>query len=163
MERVRIVGCSQHELRPLDGYVPRSVQTTHGFFSSAHMDLDAIDVEAAFDRLMARSLLPTDKWCSLCPSLALYQCCTTQETDMWGEDVDPNSDDAEGCGLLLCEDCAVVLNEEEDLEIVLDAMIQDVDGEHWELGARADAEFLRKEGLLIGKVCEGVDKMGLDG
>jgi hypothetical protein len=163
MERVRIVGCPQHELRPLDGYISRPLQTTTGLLSSSEMDLDAIDVEAAFGRLMAHSILPSDKWCALCPSLALYQCCTPQETDMWGEVVDPNSDEAGGCGLLLCEDCAVVFNEEEDLELVINAMFEDVDGEHWGVGARADAEFLRKEGLLIGKVCDGVEEMHLDG
>jgi hypothetical protein len=161
MQRVRIVGCPEHEMRPLDGYAPRCDQNTDGFLRSDQMDLDALDVEAAFDRLMARSVLPSDRWCCLCPSLALYQCCTPQETDMWGEAIDPSSDDAEGCGLLLCEDCTVVLNEEEDLEAVIDAMTNDVECEHWGMGARADAEFLRKEGLLIGKVCEGVDEMEL--
>jgi hypothetical protein len=162
MQRVQILGCSQHELRPLDGYALRPEHNTDGFLRSDQMDLDALDVEAAFDRLMARSLLPTDKWCSLCPSLALYQCCTPQETDVWGGAINANSAEAEGCGLLLCEDCAIVFCEEEDLEVVIDAMANDVEGKHWSMGARADADFLRRDGLLVRKVCEGLGETGLE-
>jgi hypothetical protein len=161
MSRVRIVGCPEHELRPLDGY-STSNPNTGSLLRSDQMDLEDLDVEAAFDRLMDCKLLPSDKWCSLCPSLALYRCCTPQETDMWGEPIDPNSNDAEACGLLLCEECAIALNDDEDLEAVIDAIASDVEMDHWGMGLRADAEFFRKDGLLIRKVCEGLENTNVD-
>ena len=104
-------------------------------------------------------MLPSDKWCALCPSLALYQCCTPQETDKWGEPVDPLSDESEGCGLVLCEDCAVALGEVDgNLETVI-SLIENCDQseEIWTMGTRADAEFLKPDGLLIRNV------MGIEG
>jgi hypothetical protein len=154
MSRVRIIGCpKEHEMRPLDNII------------------ENIDIEASFQRLVSNTMCSTDRWCALCPSLAIYQCCTPQEADMWGDPIDPASDDAEGCGLLLCEDCAVVLGE---LEGNLDALIDAVgnadasEGEGmgiWPMGARADAQFLKQEGLLVNSVCAGVaeGEMEIDG
>lgn len=86
---------------------------------------------------------------------------------MWGDTLeDPSSDDAQGCGLLLCEECAVVMIEEEDLENVVDAMGEENGEERWTMGMRADTEFLRKEGLLVRQVFQGMNQgedMEVDG
>ena len=136
MERCRVVGCVEHELRPIEG-----------------ANSSSIDVEAMFARTMDHSpALPEDRWCAVCPSPAFYECCTTQDLDMWGNELDPRSKDAEGCGLILCENCAVCYGELGDLEEVIDAVNNEEARESWYLGLRADAEFLKREGLLVRNV-----------
>lgn len=101
-----------------------------------------------FNRITAQRLLATGRWCVLCPSPALYECCTAQDMDMWGKLVDPYSKQAEGCGLILCDDCALCLGELGDLEHVIDAIQGDEAREICFLGARADMEFLKRNSLL---------------
>jgi hypothetical protein len=134
IERCPIIGCEGHELRPIDS-----------------INMNDIDHAGMFQRLAnCEKPLPTDRWCAVCPAPALYHCCTPQNYDMWGEEVDPRSPEVEGCGLILCEECAVSFGELEDLEQVIDAAA--AEPEIWILGVRADVEFLRRDGLLIRNV-----------
>ncbi len=71
---------------------------------------------------------------------------------MWGEPVSSVSAEASGCGLLLCEDCEQAFDGLGDVEAVLDMIVEDREQEVWQLGLRADAELLKREGLLIRSV-----------
>jgi hypothetical protein len=162
MERTRIIGCADHELRPIESIALRQRQrsqsnphingTAGDDYYELELDPSSLDVKAMYDRLFNNALFPSDKWCALCPAPALFRCCTPQQTDMWGETVDPMSSEASGCGLLLCDDCGHVYNELGDIEAVIERIEANEDKEIWGLGVRADAEFLRREGLLIKKV-----------
>jgi hypothetical protein len=148
MERCRILGCLNHEPRPIND-----------------IDPETLDIAAMLGRIGSGGKPhPEDRWCALCPAPALYQCCTPQDCDMWGAPVDPRSKEAQGCGLSLCEECAMSYNESNDLN----AVIEDVgeQDEIWILGQRADAEFLKKGGLLERNVLAPMDDgeaMEIDG
>jgi hypothetical protein len=160
MSRIAILNCSEHELRPLDGIQTHKDTASGELPTSSDMELDAIEVDAAFDRLLSNSVLPTDRWCHLCPSLALFQCCTPQAESKWGEPLDPMSDEAEGCGLFLCEPCAVTLMDEGTLDGVLERMGEEDEEERWGLGPRADAEFLSSTDNLLMKTV--VEQLGVE-
>ena len=136
MERCRIVGCTEHEFRPIE-----------------EVDPETIDIDGMLERVIHHvPALPTDKWCGLCPAPALYECCTSQDCDMWGNPLDPRSKEAEGCGLVLCDNCAESYGELASLENVIDAVGNDEAREIWVMGLRADAEFLKTDGLLVRNV-----------
>ncbi|KAK5278927.1 hypothetical protein LTR16_008134 [Cryomyces antarcticus] len=97
MQRVRICMCIRHEVRPLE-----------------HVSPENMDFVTAFESLMSGSEETKDTWCSICPSLAFYECCSPQEVDAFGQPLDPTSAEPAGCGLLLCETCATALEEEHD-------------------------------------------------
>jgi len=81
--------------------------------------------------------------CSVCPRLAHWTC--TAETPEEGTSVG-----AKGCGLRLCDFCNVVLTEvyQGNLDEMLLSM-DDSDESLYPLGLRADAEFLKTDGLMI--------------
>jgi hypothetical protein len=144
MERCRVLGCIEHKLRPLD-----------------ELHIEELDVKAMFDRVATGCPSSNDLWCRLCPSPALYQCCTPQDTDAWGEPVDPYSREAEGCGLMLCENCAAYLGELGNLDRGIDAIQSNKGAEDtWPLGVRADAELLKRDGLLVRNVLGPLDERG---
>ncbi len=58
----------------------------------------------------------------------------------------------DGCGLLLCEECRVTLGEVGTLDGVLDEIERDRDTMRWPYGPRADAEFLRRDSLMMANV-----------
>lgn len=110
----------------------------HTIIALKELDEDTFDFEKAF-----RSLKPDDKtgrcvqtnpWCSLCPNPAFFGCGTPQKFNMFREPLDSES---EGCGLLLCSDCAQVMDK-------CDSDIARTVQEHKKMGRelRADAEFL---------------------
>lgn len=142
MERIRIISCREHELRPITD-IPGNQDA-----------LQEMMLEM-FNRIGEGRILPTDRWCAVCPSIATFQCCTPQEVDMWGDPItDPRSKAANGCGLLLCENCAVSYGELGNLESLVDA-VKDEGGmpeSIWSEGLRADAEFLKNDGLLVKNV-----------
>ena len=122
LKRLRIVMCPTHELRP-----------------SAGVKKCTLDENAAFAELLAGSSKAGKRqWCAICPSLAVYECGT--RTD----------DGSHGCGLRLCEQCAVVVtgSYDGDLQNMLPEM-KDEPTEERMLGLRADYELLREDGLLM--------------
>jgi hypothetical protein len=77
--RIPIIMCREDELMPLPA-----------------VDNDKIDDNDAFADLLSGSNWLRGKWCSICPNLARYECCTL-------------GDDGAGCGLLVCEQCKALL------------------------------------------------------
>lgn len=143
LQRCHIIGCTQHELRHLNAE-----------------DVKNIDLHGMYRRILQGKRNSKDVWCSLCPSPALFSCCRLQTSDFWGESTNaPTSKAAVGCGLLLCEECAVCLGQVGSLEKVIDA-IQDkaTSLENWPLGGRADLDFLRQSGLLVRNVMADMDE-----
>jgi hypothetical protein len=98
--------------------------------------VDALDTNTALAELFSGTCKATTKWCSLCPSLAQYQCCTTS--------------DGSFCGLLLCERDMVLLTGVHDGD--RQKMLREDDDEasaERSLGLRADRDFLKQDGLLM--------------
>lgn len=77
-----------------------------------------------------------ERWCSVCPALAQYECC---RSGPYGK----------GCGLLLCEACMVLTAA---CDGSLDQALKHIPSgpsQQRPVGVRADHEFLRKDGLLV--------------
>ena len=171
VRRTYIVGCDGHEMRPVETVMLRETEDP-AYEGECEIDPECVDVEGMYMRLMVggkNAPLPTDLWCSLCPSPALYRCCTPLECDMWGAPIPPLSEtkrvadlhdvlgkvgvrQGDGCGLLLCEECRVTLGEVGTLEGVIDEIERDRETARWPYGPRADAEFLRRDGLMMANV-----------
>lgn len=94
-------------------------------------------MHAALEELLSETVKPSRRWCAICPSLATYECCT-------------RDGDRNGCGLLLCEHCAVTLTGvyDGDLQNMLPEM-EDKPTKERMVGLRADYELLREDGLLM--------------
>ena len=161
-------------MRPLETVKLRETEDP-AYEGECEIDPECFDFEGIYMRLVSgenkgkNAPLPTDLWCSLCPSPALYRCCTPLECDMWGAPIPPLSEtkkvadlhdvlgkvgvrQGDGCGLLLCEECRVTLGEVGTLEGVIDEIERDRDTERWPYGPRADAEFLRRDSLMMANV-----------
>ena len=91
------------------------------------------------------------EWCAVCPTPASYRCCKPDDGEFGGACKD--GEDVEvGCGLRLCENCAITLVHECDGDLttlIRKLKKEDADG----LGLRADAEFLLPEGELLRQIC----------
>ena len=134
-----ITACHGHEIQLLTG-----------------MDTEAFDWEGWMEYMMPGMAdhAPFD-WCIVCPSPAFFGCCRQGEEAMRDRDDGGDNDGlvgGNGCGLRLCESCAVVLVDECDGK--LEALIRRLREEMSEgFGLRADAEFLIPEGELLRRVC----------
>ncbi|KAK3709356.1 hypothetical protein LTR37_010917 [Vermiconidia calcicola] len=120
LARLQIVMCEQHEMKPIAG-----------------KERDLLDMNTALTELLSGSPKADRKWCSICPSLAQYECCTP-------------SNGCQGCGLLLCEICTVALAGlyDGDLQNMLPELKDEPTKEKM-FGLRADYELLRQDGLLM--------------
>ncbi|KAF2143262.1 uncharacterized protein K452DRAFT_357617 [Aplosporella prunicola CBS 121167] len=137
MDRVGILSCPGHRMRALRPpyLTPEQVEE---------------ELSAALSRLFESALLPTDRWCNVCQSPAIVECCTEQDADKWGDPIQPGSPEAVGCGLCLCETCEGRLGAlGGDLQAVLQEKLADDAGVR---EARADAGFLLYDGLLMKNV-----------
>ena len=130
-QRMEVIMCQQHEMRPIAGVIEAS-----------------LDLNAAFSDLMSPDSMTTNHstWCSVCCNLASYQCQAVRA-----------SGDA-GCGLVLCEHCAVTLAGayDGDLQTML-VEAKDEATEQRPLGLRADWELLKQDGLLVRYVMWSTD------
>ena len=168
IKRTYIVGCEGHEMRPLE---TMPLCRNPDDCRLLEVDQKKFDVRAMYGRLHwgASGPRPTDLWCSLCISPALYRCCTPQETDMWGSLVNLRKQkphdtlaaidikQGDGCGLLLCDECYLTMLEcGGDIDGVIDQLqmhtLRENPNKSWIIGERADAELLRKDGLLMKNV-----------
>lgn len=133
LDRFSILACEKHELRLL----------------GSSMDPGAFDVGNVMQYLVPGMAEKAEwDWCCVCPAPAFYGCCRPHEGGLGNA-----SESAEfGCGLRLCEDCAVVLVTEcgDDLEDVVKKKLQEGEGD--EFAVRADAEFLTRGGELLRRV-----------
>ncbi|KAL8856359.1 MAG: hypothetical protein Q9178_007050 [Gyalolechia marmorata] len=132
LERFAIIACETHDLSLLST-VP-----------STAIDQDRI-MEVLSDRGKA-----TWEWCSICPSPALYECC--RPSSLWLADAGEDLENV-GCGLRLCEDCAILLTEYAgNLEEAVWRKMEEATVEGNEFAVRADAEFLTRGGELLRQV-----------
>jgi hypothetical protein len=149
-ERVRIRGCAGHELRRLG----RGEIDFRGFD-----DEEWFKAERAIRRgdVKGGELILGSKWCSICPQLARFICCSNQTQGGGG------GEEGGGCGLLLCEECEVLLKRcvkggAKGSGAVLDAMVRTIKSNGWmyNMGVRADAEFLTGTGELMVRLEKGM-------
>ncbi|KAI9717005.1 MAG: hypothetical protein M1812_004940 [Candelaria pacifica] len=137
-QRMRVFGCKAHDMQPME-----------------LLDSNGLDFSGRFHELFLKLGESTAGWCAACPATAYYKCCAPQETDMYGQPVDPRSPEASGCGLLLCNNCAWSIAYEHDGDLPsLIAAIQHDEQEH-PTGLRADASFLLPEGELLRQIFGG--------
>ncbi|KAI9733564.1 MAG: hypothetical protein M1834_003166 [Cirrosporium novae-zelandiae] len=131
-ERLNVCFCPQHEIVPIQGIAEDTSKK-------------------AFEELTStqpKALEEASDYCSICPAPATHF-CKTQPVDMLAE----LSMAQNGCGLFLCEDCAVSLVEEfqGDLDTMIKGSENRIDGDEspFPLGLRADVQFLVKDGELV--------------
>lgn len=128
LERIHIMTCQQHQISPLKGY-----------------DINNFDFDAAYASLVPGQQQQGGRpkilnpWCSLCPNPAFFGCSTIQTVDKFQEPVEPGDPAAAGCGLLLCESCALLMRRfEGDLGLV----VAENERRDDDLGSRADVVYL---------------------
>lgn len=134
LDRFSILACEKHELKALEGCA----------------DPGAHDLKIVMQYLAPGMADKADwDWCCVCPSLASFECCRPHDEV---ETAEENHGQKLGCGLRLCEDCAVTLMTQcrDDLEELVKRKMKD--GEEDEFTVRADAEFLTREGELFRRV-----------
>ncbi|KAI6804997.1 hypothetical protein KC332_g14336 [Hortaea werneckii] len=126
MRRLLIIICESHKMRLIPG-----------------LSLETIDVEGAISSLFSGALRQQDRWCSVCPSLASYECEAASSVDLLGHE-------CQGCGLSLCETCMVNLADKHkgDLQQML-TDLKDEPSDERPLGLRADWDLLKQDGLLM--------------
>lgn len=140
MERLQICGCKPHDIRPIQG-----------------LDPDDFDFDAAIECLIPGMNFDGGcspyRYCSVCPGPAFMECCKPRTLGTCLDDEDLESSGVVGCGLLLCEICAVSLVEEHDgsLESLVSAL--EIDGAPF--GLRADVKFLLESGELLQRITTG--------
>ncbi|KAL9083452.1 MAG: hypothetical protein Q9165_008528 [Trypethelium subeluteriae] len=145
--RVRMCACEEHEIESLRGTVADPLE--------------------AMGALLDEEGKAADKyqWCSVCPNVALFECVTPRELDELGQAIHPKAPEQLGCGLLLCDACAMaVVAKKGNLQDMLkegpeadvgegiegDVEMNDsAENGRYPLGWRADAEFLRADGLMM--------------
>ncbi|KAI9760743.1 MAG: hypothetical protein M4579_001481 [Chaenotheca gracillima] len=129
-QRLDIYACGSHQIRPIPG-----------------LRSDHFDFEAAFANLVLGRQQEVDEldtlWCSLCPSPAFSECVVPRPDD---------KNEYIGCGLLLCEGCAEILEGQckGNLDLMLNAIMgrEEHEGEY-PVGLRFDVRLLRQDGQLI--------------
>lgn len=121
MNRMSIIMCSEHEMRPIGS-----------------LQHDATDINDALSEPLTGTTKTSRQWCAICPDPALYQCRTPCDVDF------------NGCGLMLCEYCMVILTgvHDGDLQKMLPELKDEVTDEKM-LGLRADYGLLKQDGLLM--------------
>lgn len=118
--------------------------------------LEGVDPEGFDDERIMEALLPGMagdvewEWCSVCPNPAMYGCGRPSD-GIDGEEAEV------GCGLRLCEYCAVVLASEcqGDLEALIVMKMTEAEGEGEDgndLAVRADADLLLRNGELLRRI-----------
>nr|POE66003.1 hypothetical protein CFP56_57693 [Quercus suber] len=125
--RLNIISCDSHHLHPIPG-----------------IGLAKLDFEGALSNLFApahkANYTRHDRWCSLCPNLAVRECAALP--DSYGH--------KPKCGLALCVVCATELESARyrgNLQALL-MDLQETGNEDRPLGLRADWELLKADGLL---------------
>lgn len=131
-ERMSVLACKAHDIETFQGIDP-----DHSHHKSY---LDWLEPGKA-------SLAPFT-WCSVCPAPALYRCGTFN--DSVNESEDASSLETHGCGLVLCESCAIKLVCQYDyrLEGLIDKLGKDMEHSEGLFELRADADFLHPKGEL---------------
>ncbi|KAJ5037964.1 uncharacterized protein L3040_006840 [Drepanopeziza brunnea f. sp. 'multigermtubi'] len=164
-ERMRVTQCGGHRMRMLDPL-------------KGEIDMRVFDDEKWSQATRAYTtggdgnLVRKTKWCAVCPATATMMCCAPQRFDAQGDSRyygesgqhgGCNGAGEEGCGLCLCEDCAVLLE-----KMVkggartggrqIDALVNHVRCNTWRYpeGVRADASFITSSGELLKRIEQGM-------
>lgn len=131
-ERMSILVCKGHDMEALEGI---------DLFHPPHESyLDWLEPDKASSAPFI--------WCSICPAPASYKCGATDDFVL---DTDDAMSPAEkGCGLHLCESCAIALVGEHDLQLenLIDKLEKDMEATEGIFELRADANFLHPRGEL---------------
>ena len=151
LDRLSIVACSK--------------DNTHDLQYIESIDLENFDYDSVIQYLtpgMASSA--PFPWCSVCPAPAFFKCVAEPEISKerleMGDQFEVYRAGKQGCGLQLCESCAVTLVGEHvgSLEGLIDQlrMEKDVcDDGDGDFKLRADAEFLHPDGELMRRIDSG--------
>ena len=132
MDRMCILACEGHSIQPIPGTDP-------SIFDHSLVEQHLVSAEgeaAAFT------------WCSICLNAAFFA-CYAQDGDDTIDSPSAESTRSMGCGLVLCEACAVLLVDEKAgnlTEMIGDLQLEEK-GEA--LILRADAELLCSQGHLM--------------
>ena len=130
MERLLITSCKPHEIQRLED-----------------METEDFDYDAAFEYLLpGRAATVPFKWCSICPRVAFFACCKPQ-MGIADDEEDLGMTEGTGCGLHLCEECAVALMTEHDG--FLEGHIEMLQKSDADFIVRADVDFLHQDGELL--------------
>jgi hypothetical protein len=126
--RIHIVNCHSHEILPI-------ADLSQDDEAYQDMAYDIIETGAGADDCP----IP---WCAVCPAPAFYGCCAPQTHNMFDEKVtDYNSEEAFGCGLLLCETCAYTVRDNGG-KLHGAVKVLQTKFEGWGGKLRADVQFL---------------------
>ncbi|KKA22630.1 C6 finger domain protein [Rasamsonia emersonii CBS 393.64] len=106
LERIHIVNCREHTISALQGYDPLNFDYDAAFDSLAPLLPDSGN---SGDKSRPQGPKQINPWCMLCPNPAFFGCTTIQSVDKFQEPVCPSSPSAVGCGLLLCTNCAQLM------------------------------------------------------
>jgi hypothetical protein len=138
MARMRIMVCGRHALRRMSGVNDKERDLWEALEKLLEFENQDENEDAA----------ALETWCSVCCNLAAWECCLGQQ----------HEEEREGCGLALCEVCAVDLDK---CGGSFEQMLQKLEDEQNDqppreplpgrpLTLRADFQFLKADGLLMG-------------
>ncbi|MCJ1338642.1 hypothetical protein MMC09_003931 [Bachmanniomyces sp. S44760] len=135
-ERMMLIACSDHEIWPITGIDPNQ------FNDSTVLEwlMPRMATEAPFD------------WCTVCPSPAFFTCRKQCSPDLMAVDTHALGSDygqEAGCGLKLCESCAVSFLEEHrgNLTGLILRLAEDQDVGTFDI--RADATLVCRDGEIL--------------
>lgn len=135
LDRLIIAACRFHEIEMI-----------------ADIDPDTFDHDAALEFLApGKAASAPFSWCSVCPAPALFTCCSERaDLDLEDEEVKEKDEDRpRGCGLHLCQACAVTLVKEKAGKLGSLVESLKMEDDPGGFGLRADVEFLLPEGELL--------------
>ncbi|EED15629.1 C6 finger domain protein, putative [Talaromyces stipitatus ATCC 10500] len=113
----------------------------HGFTAISNFSSRMVGDQAAFNSLSKRKNLrgrqeQINAWRSFCINPAVFRCATIQVIDMFANDIESSSPEAQGCGLVLCQGCRTLMDEHgSDIDWIIAAISNSME-------KRADADFL---------------------
>ncbi|TGO50168.1 hypothetical protein BOTNAR_0403g00020 [Botryotinia narcissicola] len=172
-ERVKILGCVEHELRPLEGLDERmrddrlmrdSVKACEGGMMQGKWLKGSGETP---ERGSRADLVWRAKWCAICPRPGDWVCKSGDARDgrrSLSHSTHGSQSHVKGCGLILCDTCyelhgKVQKGGKKGGRIVLGRVIQLAGSpsrrEDYPDGVRADAGFLREDGELFVRILKG--------
>ncbi|KAH6682805.1 hypothetical protein B0J14DRAFT_528407 [Halenospora varia] len=153
--RLRVTLCTGHKIRQIKGLDVRS-------FNLVAL-VESFSALTGHGDKSAGELAMSAKWCSICVSLAQYECCAPQCFNENGELIPEGQPHHIGCGLYLCSTCKELLDRLERSRgartQIIDELVKWRKSELWQYNqsrnsndwdwVRADAEFLTSSGELM--------------
>ncbi|KAL8900876.1 MAG: hypothetical protein Q9207_005472 [Kuettlingeria erythrocarpa] len=128
LDRFAVICCDGHQMQILEG-----------------ANRQEYNSDTVLEALMSGTVGDVEwEWCYVCPRLATYGCGRPNDIrDEMGEGI--------GCGLRLCDECAIVLASEcqGDLDALVAMKMTEGGDDEDDLAARADADLLLRHGELM--------------